>query len=406
MLGKMEKTNIRTVVTQKRCTGCSACKQLCPVQAICMRSDEEGFLIPWVDEDYCIFCGLCVKVCPEETLIARHRTVDGNCYIAQSKLYRETKKSASGGIFYTIARYVVEEKCGVVFGAGFDKSGRVVHQPAEKTAELLPLQNSKYVQSDIGDSYRYVKDLLEKGRYVFFTGTPCQVAGLYGYLQRDHENLLTADIICHGVPSPELLNRQIEESSHTWQGKVKSVQFRHKTPLFRSTSSFYMMMKMTYGFPIVRRPADDPFFNIFSKGLGFRESCYQCRYANTDRTGDFTLGDCDSHHFYPEFHPEEANSVIMINDERARKIWNEAIADRCDYALLDIDKERECNKQLKAPSSRPEERNIIYKDLAAMQWKDFSVKYACRQSFKRRIRAYIALILPPFFVKLWGKRNG
>lgn len=398
--------NITCIVEEASCTGCTACLNVCPVGAIRQNINYEGFVYPHVDKEICTHCGLCMKTCPENNKTRRYSSSNGEFYIAQGRERKHIKKSASGGVFYTIANYYLTVMGGVVFGAGFNEENVVCHHMVENVKMLPILQNSKYVQSDLKNVFCHVKEKLDEGRDVLFSGTPCQVAGLNNFLNRDYKNLLTIDIICHGVPSPALLKKELEEASCTWQGKVKSLQFRYKNPLFKTPSSFYMIMRMMKGLPVIRRPLDDPYFNIFSKGIGFRESCYLCQYASLERVGDFTLGDCDSHRLYPDFHPDESNSTVMVNSDKAKKIWDEIISKKCEYCSLDIEKEQEHNKQLKFPSIRPTLRDEVYWDLYDLNWDKFSRKYARRQTFIGRLRAYVAMLAPPYIVKLWGKLNG
>ena len=399
--------NIGNIVLNKTCTGCGSCSYSCSLNIIQMKADEEGFLHPFVDYEKCINCGACSKHCPEASPLERHSVKNGNYYISQYKDRKKIKKSASGGAFAGLATYVLNELYGVVFGASLTDEMVVKHVFIENEAELFKLQNSKYVQSDLNTSYEIVKGFLKHNKYVLFTGTPCQVAGLYSSLGMvPVHHLITADIICHGVPSPLLFEKHIAENSKSWKGKVKSLQFRYKNPIFKSVSSFYMMMRMTRGFPIIRNPANDPYFNIFSKGYGFRESCYNCRYANPNRIGDFTFGDCDSHRYYPQFHPYESNSTLMINSQMAKDLWSSGLSGYFDYSLLDIELEEKYNKQLRAPSSRPAVRDTIYQEIKENEWKDIENMYSSSQSMVRKIRAYLACFLPPKIVRMWGNRNG
>ncbi len=396
--------NVEDIVKSQNCAGCSACSFICPVGAIEIKENPEGFLTPFIKGGKCINCSKCVQACPAKNYDRiKHSIRDSKCFIVQSKS-PERKRSASGAVFYTIAADVLKGG-GAVFGAAFCEDNTVRHICVIDKDSLWRLQNSKYVQSNIGDTFIQAQDQLSEGKTVLFSGTPCQIAGLYAFLGKEYENLITIDIICHGVPSPKLLRRQLEEESKSWQGKVKKVSFRYKNPIFKSPSSFYMIMMMRF-LPKIRRPADDPYFNIFLKGYAFRESCYTCSYASPNRVGDFTLGDCDSHRLYPNFHPYESNSTVIVNTPKALKLWDNTINKLCDYSDLDIDEEIKKNKQLGHPSERPENRNFVYEDLENMTWSEFSKKYANRQSVIGKIRTYCALFMPSFIIRIWGKLHG
>ncbi len=391
------------LISAEECTGCLACQVVCPHDAIEIVQSEEGFFFPQIKNETCCKCGLCVKRCPISQKC--EKGISGQRgFIVQSKDRRLKKRSASGGAFASIAKYFLIAKNAVIIGASLCEDLTVRHIAIEELRKLKSLQNSKYVQSMLGDIYVKAKKYLDDGRTVFFTGTPCQIAGLYAVLSgKDYENLYTADIVCHGVPSPAFFKRQLAEDSKSRQGRVIDVKFRCKNLIFASNSSYFMMMMMMIGLPLIRKPIQDPYFNLFMKGKDFRESCYNCKFANLDRVGDFTFGDCDSAHLYSNFHPDESNSIILLNSEKANQLWNDIIHSNFDYAELDVEKEAECNHQLRQPFVRPDERSGIYQELLKSDWEQVKSKYAVSQKKLERYKLLILLVVPPFIVRAFGK---
>ena len=226
------------VEEKSRCSGCHACSNACPKNCIQMTSDEEGFWYPQVDKEKCINCGLCEKVCP---IIHKWQPDDSRTTTAMAaiNLNEEIRlKSSSGGIFTLIAEEIIKQG-GVVFGAALTDDFRSVHHIyVDNTDDLEKLRGSKYVQSKIGDTYKQAKDYLDSGRKVLFTGTPCQIGGLYSYLRTPYENLFTQDIICHGVPSPMVWEKYIEGHERKASSKTNIVTFRNKANGWKAYSVF------------------------------------------------------------------------------------------------------------------------------------------------------------------------
>ena len=381
-------------IEKTTCTGCSACKDICPVNAIEIISDVEGFYIPNIISEKCIECNLCGSLCPSLNKTLIQSTKIG--YIVRLKENKILKNSASGGAFAGIAKYLIETKNAFVVGAAIDKSLKVKHTIINKIENLKELQNSKYVQSYIDNIYSEVKKILEQGEIVLFTGTPCQIAGIYAVIPEElRKNLYTADLVCHGVSSPKFLERQLKEESKSKQGKVINFKFRYKNPKATTISSYMMMMMMEKGLPKIKRINQDIYFKLFIEGKNFRESCYNCKYANKNRIGDFTLGDCDSKEFYPKFHPKESNSILLLNSEKALKIWEE-LKTNYDYCILDIEREAQYNHQLNHPFKRPKERNGIYKDLLNTNWELLQSKYVDKQSNLDRYKLLFLLNTPSY----------
>ena len=216
------------IIQKEQCCGCSACLHICPKHSISFREDKEGFLYPQVDTATCIDCGLCEKVCP--VLNQGEERMPLKVYAAKHADDEIRMKSSSGGIFTLLADQIID-KGGVVFGARFNENWEVVHDYTETKEGLAPFRGSKYVQSNIGNSYKQVEEFLKTGREVMFTGTPCQVAGLKKFLRIDYENLLTVDFVCHGVPSPMVWRKYLAEEI-VRQGNnpvVTGVNFRDKS---------------------------------------------------------------------------------------------------------------------------------------------------------------------------------
>ena len=187
------------------CTGCAACANICPKNAINMTVDSKGFLRPFVFVDKCVNCNLCQKTCPQNKNATMN---DGEIYAAVSKNDTIRKKSTSGGAFSSLASYILDNN-GVVFGAELTDDLRVAHTSIERFDDIYKLRGSKYIQSDIGNTYREAKKYLSDNRLVLFSGTPCQISGLKEYLGKEYDNLITIDILCHGVPSPLVFEKFI-----------------------------------------------------------------------------------------------------------------------------------------------------------------------------------------------------
>lgn len=356
------------------CCGCGACEQICSKHAISMRPNKEGFLYPKLEESLCVDCGLCSKICPElHTADSLNPT--GYPLAAQAKANKVLDNSSSGGIFSVVAEYVLNNG-GVVVGAELTENMKVRHVIVDNVQELNKLCGSKYAQSNTSNIYKRVKELLQQGRFVFFTGTPCQVSALKLFLRRPFENLLTADLICHGVPSPLMFNMIVEYLEKKYKGKVMDYQFRSKKLTGWSRVSACTMLingkiKHIYYNEMMRA-----FFQAFLDGHVLRMDCYQCPFTRTERAGDFTMADFWSlKSTNPKFPRQHRGvSMILVNTEKGQSIL-EACLDKIYMEPSDLDVILAgYNYQLKHPTELTSERGAIFGFLQKYP-EDFINKY-------------------------------
>ena len=266
---------------KKNCCGCSACAETCPVGCIEMKADSEGFSYPEIDADRCINCGKCNAVCPWQRK-AEQEKEDKDCFAAFARDREVRRSSSSGGVFSLLAKSVIDNG-GAVFGAAFDEKFKVVHTVAENEEDLAQFRGSKYVQSEIGDAYKKAELILAEGKTVLFTGTPCQIKGIKTYLGKDYDNLITQDIICHGVPSPAVFERYLEFVSPV----IKQVSFRDK-----KYGWHYFSMRIKGRRKQVKRLDEDVYLRLFLDNTTLRPSCYDCLMKKEESVADITLADC------------------------------------------------------------------------------------------------------------------
>ena len=297
-------------VAKRQCCGCGACENSCPVDAITMVQDQEGFFYPVIDEEKCIHCGKCLKACPA----AHERDVNWKvpkCYAAYTEEpVRDV--SSSGGIFSLVAEDILE-KGGAVCGAAFDEQFHLEHTVVYEKEGLAKLRGSKYLQSTSKRTYREIKKVLESGKPALFCGCPCQVAGLYGYLGRDYDQLFTIDLMCHGGPSPMVFQKYLKEvhGGH----KITHVGFRDKDYFGWSTE---MTVKYEDG-KVYRKTRDqDLFYRAFLPCLSVRPHCQICKYSRLSRQGDMTLADFWGIQKYnPDYTDGKGTSILVVNNKKA-----------------------------------------------------------------------------------------
>lgn len=319
---------------KKDCCGCEACAQCCPKRCISMQEDGEGFLYPRVDHSLCIDCGLCEKVCsvlhqdtPSEPLTV---------YAAKNPDDEVRRASSSGGIFTLLAESVLAEN-GVVFGARFDKDWNVVHDYTESKKGLGAFRGSKYVQSRTGETFNQAERFLKAGRKVLFSGTPCQIMGLKRYLRKEYDNLLTVDFVCHGVPSPLVWRKYIEETlvrqdekiqfrptlNHLFSDEmplIEGISFRDKCLGWKKFSFALTLSKVTTAgekntVSLSSIFYDNAYMQAFLANLTLRPSCHACP-AKCGRSGsDVTLGDFwGIEKIAPELDDDRGCSLLIINN--------------------------------------------------------------------------------------------
>lgn len=384
--------NVRDL-SNKKCTGCNVCSLVCPFEAIKMEEDGEGFIFPRIDEGKCRECGMCAKKCP--SLNTLPKVYPNSTYLCLSN-DKAKSKSASGGVFITLAKYFITSLNGVVYGAVLDDKLQCKHMEATTLDQLTPMQNSKYIQSEVGDIYEKAKKRLIEGRNVLFSGTPCQIAGLKSFLGRDYANLLTIEVVCHGVPNQKFWNIYLKDLNK--KGIVKQYIFRNRENKASQSVTSRVPRRGTQEATIVaswgisRIPAlHDPFYGPFVKCESYRQSCYYCQYAHKERVADLTMGDCDSDKLYPDFYPEQSKSILLVNTEKGKSIWK-SIDTFFEYIQLDYDKETVVNTPLRYPSVKPVTRDILYKDLNILKFDEFKKRYSHKPSIFKNIISNIIKI--------------
>ena len=312
------------------CSGCSACQQICGHGSISMQADEDGFLFPVKDLTTCVDCGLCEKVCPFVKPDYNNPLTDA--YAAMAKAPEERAMSSSGGLFYLIAKRVIEQG-GIVYGAILDENMQVRHAHAESLAELTPLRGSKYVQSNLDDTYRQIRSNLREGRLVYFTGVGCQVAGLKSFLIKQYDNLITSDLVCHGVPNQKLFDEHIAYLQKRYKGTVVDYKFRDNKK-WGGCEIVYIQHKSGH-IKVHTLPTYDlsPYLYSFMYSMTVRMSCYSCPFAKTPRQGDITLADYwGAQVYFPELDHSKGISLVTVNtpkgDEIIKNIESELIIEK------------------------------------------------------------------------------
>lgn len=362
----------RTVrlVPHDACSGCGACLNKCPKDAIGMQDDGEGFLYPQIDAAKCVNCGLCLKACPVENPVSLHETPEAYAVWAADDV---RLKSSSGGMFTLLADYVFG-RGGQVCGAAYSEDYQsVLHMWARNAKELAPLRGSKYVQSDTGTTFRKAKELLDSGKWVLYTGCPCQIAGLYGFLRKDYPKLITADLVCHC--SNSVLAYQSFLRGISKNREVEKVDFRDKKYFTWSTPTVVYFKDGT-----VYQAAWDKgsWYTGFLGGVINRMNCYKCPYARAERVGDFTLGDAwQVHRINPSFDDRKGTSLVFANSAKGRDILEKIRHPRrgifgaktspmklCEK--IPLDEIRKYNGQLNKPTSMARDRRFFFSHLASL----------------------------------------
>lgn len=295
------------------CNGCGVCALVCPKECIKMVADEEGFLYPKIDKEKCIKCGKCKKYCGN---FNQKKEKDEKAYIAINKSSEELKNASSGGMFFILAKYVIE-KNGVVCGVTYNDNLEVVHEFAETLEDCKKFCGSKYVRSNLQDSYKKTKEYLENDRYVLFTGTACQLSGLKKYLSKDYDNLILCDILCHANPSPKVFKQYISNIEKKENKKVIDILFRDKNTGWRSQVP-------TIVFEDGTKKTENSYFTAFVREMINRPSCYSCQFATQRRVTDFTIGDLwGIEKVDPSIDTTNGVSLLTVNSLKGRTTFNE-----------------------------------------------------------------------------------
>lgn len=337
------------VVPERDCTGCSACMNVCPLAAITMTGNVVGHILPSIDSSKCIECGMCTKVCPANKTEGLLNSAK-KAYASWAKDDNEHRSSSSGGLASVLSNYVVE-KGGIVYGCASLKGCVIQHIRIDRKSDVSLLKGSKYVQSEIGFSYKNIKKDLTEGKKVLFIGMPCQVAGLRSYLNKDYDRLITIDLVCHGVSSQKLLLDHVRSLGINPED-VERVGFREN-------ASYIFSLKDTSDKILYRKDdLHDMFYSGYNDNLFLRESCVACKYAKSFRTGDITLGDfhgIGKHAYFNEI-TNGAVSLVLVNTEKG-EILLRAVERDVELRERLLEEAMQSNPNFSKPSKRKSDYN-------------------------------------------------
>lgn len=358
------------IVRKEDCSGCSACAEDCPHGCIEMRPDEEGFLFPEVDSSRCVDCGLCDRICPI-TVVPKDNNVQ-QVIAAKNSDGGQRFRSSSGGIFRLLAEEVLNNG-GVVAGCRFNENMEAEHVVAESREELEALMSSKYVQSDTRGIFKRVRTLLKSGRKVLFSGVPCQVAALRNFLFKPYDNLMTVDILCHGVPSPKVFKEYVAGLEHRYGAEMKSYSFRWKE---KSWKRLYVNAAFANNKRHFLYAGYDSYMQLFLSDRLQRSSCFHCPYNMLHRPGDITLGDfwgIGKTHY--DFDDNKGVSMVLVNNARGKELWDR-IAPRTVSFDTDIESAVAGNRVLVDHLPDQSRRDEFYREYVADGFAAAVAKYS------------------------------
>ena len=308
---------MKRVIDKKLCTGCTTCYNSCPVDAIKMIEEDDGFKYAYIDEDKCINCGLCKRVCP----ILNNNNLFNNLnkvYAAYNQNVQSRLKSSSGGIFPLLARYIIED--GGVVVACMLENMKPKHVIIDRIEDIDLLRGSKYIQSDLQTIFKNVKDFAKKGK-VLFVGTPCQVAGIKNYL-KNNNNLYTCDLVCHGIASYKYFYKYLKDKYPN--EKIVDYKFKDKRKSWKNYDVYIKTEKKEY----IENVNNNEFMIGYLNNCYIRESCFNCRFKGKNRVGDITLGDFwGINKIDKSLDDDKGTSLVLINTEKGKEIFNKIKSD-------------------------------------------------------------------------------
>lgn len=358
-----------------KCTGCSACVNVCPKKAITLQYNERGFLYPIIDNQKCINCGLCTKLCKQLNThmnSKEHKEAFYKAYAVKIKNDANRMKSQSGGLFTALAETILKNK-GIVYGAGFDNHHHVKHIRIDDIKKLDKLKGSKYVQSDINNSFEHILNDLRKGKKVLFSGTPCQVAGIESLLdfkKINKDNFYSCDLICHGVPSPKVYEKYISLLENDNKSVIKYFIFRDKSINGWKNHVESYIFQSKPDSKIVSRTYGD----LFYSNLTLRKSCERCKYATRNRPGDITMADCwGIEKINPNlWNDNKGISVCLIQTKHGEKLFKQT---KSKVDVFEIDSSEYTQHNLNHSSNTPYRKEKFWKDYQNISFKKLMKKY-------------------------------
>lgn len=356
------------------CTGCHACASICPKKCIVMKDAGEGFLFPVIDLESCVQCGRCKNVCP--VLHEQKKSTHTQAFAMKSRDENERKNSTSGGVFSLIAKRVIDEG-GIVYGAAYDENFSVRHISVEDDGRLTFLQGAKYVQSTIGTTFMEIEKELKRGRQVLFSGTPCQCVGLKAFLGKEYDNLLTVDLICHGVPSPKVWQTYIDYRSGKENNGKRPVKINMRS---KASGWSKYSAEFDYGEGNITRVQNnqDLFIRAFIGNICLRGSCSDCAAKGVERCTDLTLGDYwGVWNQHPEFDDNKGVSIVFVHSEKGKNALQRA-AENAEWFEVSVEDAYKENTSLMVSSKAHEKRE------------DFLVKVV-EGNFEEVVREYFPL---------------
>lgn len=378
------------LVESNKCCGCAACANRCAKGAIAMLPNEEGFLHPTVNTLLCVECGMCEKACPGLLpAVDMEKSLTPRAYIIQHKDETIRYQSTSGGAFSAIAESIIR-RGGVIFGAIMTENLTVRHGYVETKEELARFRNSKYVQSEIGDCYKVAKRFLTEGRFVCFSGTPCQINGLYKFLGREYDNLIAVDVVCKSVPSPLVFEKYVEYKRQK-EKRISDIVFRDKK------RGFLYCTMAHYGSHEARVAARDQYrrgsesdewLRLFLSGQISRRSCMTCPYQTKERVGDFTLGDIWETG-NSSFDDNKGTTLIHVWTQKGLDLLN-SIQNEIKCVPYPFEKSRgaERNVVMKVKPNR----ESLFEDVNKLTPEEFFRKYAPYNA-KVKVKNYLRFVL-------------